>query len=390
VSASAACDGTLDVPPGLKGVRVTDTQIGDVRGQEGFYHYRQYSAIDLARERTLEEVWFLLFEGELPTTAQLAEFKREILPLRCITDEVWPLLSALARVGDPWNPLDALRSALSLVCAADGLRSLLDIDRAERRRDALFTCAQVPTLVAALWRLHHGREPIAPDPELGYAANYLLMVTGQDPRPEHARAIEQYMISTIDHGFNASTFTARVIASTRADVGACVVGAIGAFSGPMHGGSPARALDTLDAIGSPENIDAWVRPRIEAGERMMGFGHAVYRTEDPRARMLRAVADRLGGGRVAFAKQVEQRVIELLAELKPGRELHTNVEFYAGVVMDLCGLPRAMFTPTFASSRVIGWCANVLEQAEDQRIIRPSARYVGPRAPRPLPAADAA
>jgi citrate synthase len=380
----------IEVPKGLKGVIVADTRIGDVRGGEGFYHYRQYSAIELACERSLEEVWHLLYEGWLPEAAELERFRSEIGPLRRIPDRVRPLLAELAFVGEEWDPLEALRSALSITCSAAGLRPAFDADEAERRRDALFICAQVPSLVAALWRLHHGESIIDPDPELSYAADYLRMLTGRTPRAEHARAIEQYLISTIDHGFNASTFTARVITATGADLGAAVVGAIGAFSGPLHGGSPARALATLDAIGSPDRIEAWVRERVEAGERMMGFGHAVYRTEDPRAQMLREVAERLGGERIAFAKQVERRVIEILAELKPGRELHTNVEFYAGVVMDACGIPRAMFTPTFASSRVIGWTANMLEQAAEGRIIRPSARYVGPPAPAPLPSASAA
>jgi citrate synthase len=208
--------------------------------------------------------------------------------------------------------------------------------------------------------------------------------------PAHVRAIEKYWIATVDHGFNASTFTARVIAGTGADVGAAVVGALGAFSGPLHGGSPARALDTLDAIGCPERIEEWVRAHVDAGERMMGFGHAVYRTEDPRAAMLRDLAEALGGERVAFARQVEEAVLRILAERKPGRAIHTNVEFYAGVVMEICGIPRELFTPTFAASRVIGWTANVLEQAATGRLIRPSARYVGPPAPQPLPAFAAA
>jgi citrate synthase len=188
----------------------------------------------------------------------------------------------------------------------------------------------------------------------------------------------------VDHGFNASTFTARVIASTGADLVACLVGAIGSLSGPLHGGAPSRALDTLDAIGTPDRADTWLRARILAGERIMGFGHPVYRTEDPRSRMLKGIAQSLGGDLVDFAVLVEQRVLTLLAELKPGRELHTNVEFYAGVVMELCGLPREMFTPTFACSRVIGWCANILEQARDTKIIRPSARYIGAPPPQPI------
>jgi citrate synthase len=200
--------------------------------------------------------------------------------------------------------------------------------------------------------------------------------------------VEQYLISTIDHGFNAPTFTARVITSTGADLGAAVVGAIGALSGPLHGGAPSRALDMLDAIQKPENAEAWIRNAVESGDRIMGFGHRVYKTDDPRSVMLRGVAERLGGPNVEFAKKVERTVVEVLAELKPGRQLYTNVEFYAGVVMDRCGIPREMFTPTFASSRVIGWCAHILEQAADNRLIRPSARYVGPPPPQPVPDAE--
>jgi citrate synthase len=214
------------------------------------------------------------------------------------------------------------------------------------------------------------------------------MLSGEVPEPQHARAVEQYLISTIDHGFNASTFTARVITSTGADLGAAVVGAIGALSGPLHGGAPSRALDMLDGIGTFDKADAWLRDAVERGDRLMGFGHRVYKTDDPRSTLLREVAENLSGPRVDFAKQVEAKAIEVLAELKPGRKLYTNVEFYAGVVMDTCGLPREMFTPTFASSRVIGWCAHILEQAADNRLIRPSARYVGPPPPQPVPTLD--
>ena len=211
------------------------------------------------------------------------------------------------------------------------------------------------------------------------------MVHGTEPTPEVARAIEQYLMLTVDHGFNASTFTARVITSTGADLGAAVVGAIGALSGPLHGGAPSRALALLDAIGTPERAPAHIRRAVERGDRIMGFGHAVYRTDDPRSTLLRDVAMRLGGDRADLAVQVERLIVETLAEVKPGRELYANVEYYAGVVMEAAGLPPELFTPTFAVSRVVGWTANVLEQASDPRIIRPSARYVGPEPPRPVP-----
>ncbi len=244
-----------------------------------------------------------------------------------------------------------------------------------------------PSLVAAIHRIPNGLEPVEPDPDLDHAANYLWMVTGSRPDAAIARALEQYLILTVDHGFNSSTFTARVIASTGADAAAAVVGAIGALSGPLHGGAPSRALDTLDAIGSPDRADTYLRDAVLRGERIMGFGHAVYRTEDPRNAMLRAVAQRLGGDLVDLAVEVEKTTLAVLAELKPDRPLYANVEFYAGVVMDRCGLPRDMFTPTFAVSRVIGWCANIAEQAEERQIIRPAARYVGPVPPEPVPPA---
>jgi len=197
--------------------------------------------------------------------------------------------------------------------------------------------------------------------------------------------VEQYLISTIDHGFNASTFAARVVAGTGADLGSCVVAAVGALSGPLHGGAPSRALEALDEIGSADHVDAWLRPKLAAGTKVMGFGHAVYRTADPRGVLLRRIAEGLGGDLVDRAAAIEQRIEEVLAEVKPGRELRANVEYWAGVVMELCGLPREAFTPTFTVSRVIGWCAHVMEQAADGKIIRPSARYVGPPPPQPVP-----
>ncbi|MFF6948169.1 citrate synthase [Streptomyces iakyrus] len=376
----------VEAPRGLAGVVVTDTRIGDVRGLEGFYHYRQYSAVDLARTRGFEDVWHLLVHGELPDAERSAAFAAETAALRRLPAEVRAALPAIAAAGGRSGPLAGMRTALSLLGAAKGFRPVYDIEADRRRRDTIEAAAAVPTLLTALHRLGKGMEPVEPREDLTYAANYLYMLTGSVPTERHARAIEQYLISTIDHGFNASTFTARVIASTGADVAACLAGAVAALSGPLHGGAPSRALDTLDAIGTPDRIDPWVRQRVLAGERIMGFGHAIYRTEDPRSRMLREVAQGFGGPRVDFAVEVERHIEAILAELKPGRELHTNVEYYAGVVMELCGLPRDMFTPTFAAGRSVGWSANILEQAEDTKIIRPVARYVGPEAPVPVPA----
>ncbi|MGW0210202.1 citrate synthase/methylcitrate synthase [Streptomyces sp. NPDC003233] len=375
----------IDAPRGLAGVVVTETEIGDVRGREGFYHYRQYSAVELARTRGFEDVWHLLVHGTLPDAERRAAFTAEAAALRRLPEEVASALPGIAAASRVSGPLSGLRTALSLLGSARGLRPVYDIDADRRRADTLAVCAAVPTLLTALYRLGQGLEPVEPREDLPYAANYLYMLTGEEPEPRRARAVEQYLISTVDHGFNASTFTARVIASTGADVAACLTGAVGALSGPLHGGAPSRALDTLDAIGTPGRIDPWIRERVLAGDRIMGFGHAIYRTEDPRSRMLREIAQGFGGPRVDFAVEVERRVEAILAELKPGRELHTNVEFYAGVVMELCGLPREMFTPTFAAARAVGWSANILEQAADSKIIRPVARYVGPTPPVAVP-----
>jgi len=330
-------------------------------------------------------VWYLLFEGTLPTLSERAAFQAEIAPLREIPARVKAVLPDIAGAAGNAPPLDLLRTTVSLMGASLGFRPSLDVDATELRRQAMQVCAVVPTLLTALYRLQQGLEIVDPDPSLPYAANYLSMMRGQVPEPEHARAVEQYLMTTVDHGFNASTFTARVITSTGADLAAAVVGAIGALSGPLHGGAPSRALDMLDAIGTIDNADPWLRDAVERGDRLMGFGHRVYKTDDPRSVLLRSVAERLGGDQVEFAKEVEQHAVDVLAELKPGRKLYTNVEFYAGVVMNSCGVPREMFTPTFASSRVIGWCAHILEQAADNRLIRPSAQYVGEAPPVPVP-----
>jgi citrate synthase len=378
----------MEAPKGLEGVVVAETEIGDVRGQEGFYHYRQYNATELAEKRTLEDVWYLLYYGKLPSKQERETFIEEKRQYRQIPEKVKALLPGIANAGDHFIPLDCLRTAVSLVAYAQDYKPSLDIDAKELRHNALQICSVIPTLIMSLYRLNKGQEPIDPNPDLPYSANYLYMLTGDVPDEEAARAVEQYQISTIDHGFNASTFTARVITSTGADLGAAVVGAIGALSGPLHGGAPSRALDMLDAIGTPENAEPWVRDAVEHGKRIMGFGHRVYKTEDPRSRMLKGVAERLGGENVEFAKHIEQTVVDVLAELKPGRQLYANVEFYAGVVMDKAGLPRDLFTPTFASSRVIGWTAHILEQAADNRLIRPSAHYAGPPPPQPVPDAE--
>lgn len=384
-SATRMDNAPIEVPRGLTNVIVTDTELSDVRGQEGFYHYRQYSATDLASTRSVEDIWQLLLDGSLPTASEREPFARQVALGATLPAELIDALPMMAKTNAHGHGLAGLRTALSFEGARVGMRPIYDLTPAERRDDLIALASKATGIIAALYRLQNNEDIIQSRPELGYVANYLYMLHGTVPEPRLVAALSAYLAAAIDHGFNASTFTARVIASTGADVASCLVGALGALSGPLHGGAPSRALDTLDAIGSPENIDLWITERLAAGQRIMGFGHPVYRTEDPRSALLKDVAKSFGGPRIDFAVAVEERVPVLLDKFKPGRELHTNLEWYAAIVMELCGISRELFTPTFAAARILGWTANILEQSTDPKIIRPSARYVGPPAPQPVP-----
>lgn len=366
----------IEVPAGLNGVIAADTAIGAVDGDRGYFHYGPHDATELARTRSFEDVWFLIRSGRLPSREESVEFRTRVAGLRTIPDVLLPTLRVVGATDA--SMLSKLRAVLSIAAGPLGLRPVIDVDDAARREQTLRLAAVVPSLLAALHRVGRGAEPIAPDPSLGHAASYLHQTTGVVPTPVAARAVEQYMILTIDHGFNASTFTARVVASTGADPADAVCAALGALAGPLHGGAPSRALDALDEIGSVDRASDWVRSQVAGGRRIMGFGHAVYRAPDPRSALLREVATRLGGDLVELAILVEAEILVTLAELKPGRPLPSNVEFYAGVVMETAGLPRSMFTPTFAVSRTVGWCAHIVEQAAAAKLIRPSSRYVGP------------
>ncbi|MGZ8176874.1 citrate/2-methylcitrate synthase [Williamsia sp. SKLECPSW1] len=379
----------IDAAPGLADVSVAETTIGDVRGDEGFYHYNRYPAPDLARSSTFERVWFLFVHGRLPEPAELDAFTARVRAERVVPQDLLALARTIGSTPGAHRPLVDLRTVLSATAQYLGMRPLWDCDEDTRRDDGIRLCAMVPTLLGAVHRAAHGLDPISPRDELDTAGHWLYAATGEVAGPDETRAIEQYLIATVEHGFNASTFTARVIASTGADMPSAICGAIGAFSGPLHGGAPDRALDALDAIvarggqamtaaDAGDVARAWARDELSAGRRLMGFGHAVYRTRDPRSELLREVATRLGGRTADVAVEVERAVVDVLSAARPDRPRYANVEFYAGVVMDRCGLPREMFTPTFAVSRVVGWTANVLEQARDRHIIRPRATYVGP------------
>jgi citrate synthase len=374
-----------EAPAGLAGVSVARTEVSDVLGRQGFYHYRGYNAVDIARRGRVEDAWHLLLRGDLPTGQQRESFAKETAELRELPGGVAELLPAIARLSPPGS-LASLRTAISVAAQAMGCKPWTDQSDAETAEQAERLPAIMPVLAAQLFRLASGLEPVQPRPDLGYSENYLYMINGTVPDDRARYAVERYLMLTIDHGFNNSTFTSRVIASSGADLGAVVSGALGALSGPFHGGAPARVFDMLDAIGTPDNAEPWLRNAIEHGDKLMGFGHRIYKTIDPRSALLHEVARELHSERVEFSEVVEKTAVQLLAELKPGRELYANVEFYAGVVLEAAGLPREMFTATFACSRIIGWMANVLEQIGDNRIFRPLAHYEGPEAPREFPA----
>jgi citrate synthase len=353
---------------GLEGVVATTTRLSHVDGERGELVIAGYPVDQLAAHATFEETTWLLWHGSLPAAAQLETFRDALAGVRRLPEATLALLRECARRQMP--AMDALRVAAGTLS--------LESD------EATGIVARVPVIVAFYWRLRHGREPIPPRHDLGHAANFLYMLSGDPPDAERVRALETYLNTVIDHGLNASTFTTRVIMSTGSDLVSAVVGALGALKGPLHGGAPGPALDMVFEIGDASRAETVLRAKFERGEKLMGFGHRVYKVRDPRAEVLAQAAERLftRGGDMALytlARAVEAEALRLLEEYKPGRRLQTNVEFYTALLLHGLGLDAGLFTPTFAISRVSGWIAHAFEQGEGNRIIRPQSEYVGPR-----------
>jgi citrate synthase len=350
--------------PGLEGVVVADTAISDVDGERGHLVIAGADVEQLARTATFEEAAarVLAAGAGAPVTG----------PLGAARAEAWELLPRIGDALDHADGMDALRTALAHARPAAA-------DAAGDARDALRAIGAGPVFVAAWSRRRAGLPPIAPDPSLGHAADYLRMTLGRTPPSAAVTAMDAYLVTVIDHAMSASTFTARVIASTGSDLLSAVVGAIGALKGPLHGGAPGPVLDMLDAIGRPADAERWILGELAAGRRIMGMGHRVYRVRDPRAAVLEAAARPLSSERLELARAVEAAASKILRERKPDRPLAANVEFYTAVLLDAVGLPREQFSPTFAASRLAGWSAHVLEQRRTGRLVRPSSRYVGPR-----------
>ena len=348
---------------GLEGIVAASTRLSHVEGEAGRLTLCGYAVEDLAPQASFEEVASLFLGGA---------FAGELAQRRHVPGAVLQLLCEAAKAKTP--VMDALRMAAGLLSLG---RKQDPLD------DALTAIAAFPTIVGAYWRIARGQAPVPVRTDLPHAAHYLHQLWGEEPSPERARALETYLNTVCDHGLNASTFAARVIVSTRSDVISAITGAVGALKGPLHGGAPGPALDTVFEIGSPERAEPCLRAKLERGERLMGFGHRVYRVRDPRADVLAAAAERFystGGDPDLYdlARAVEQTALRLLREYKPERRLDTNVEFYTALLLHGLGFPTELFTPTFAVGRVLGWAAHCLEQLREGKLIRPQSEYVGP------------
>jgi citrate synthase len=349
----------IEVPSGLEGVIAFDTTIAEPDKEGGALRYRGVDIEELVGSVPFEKVWGLLVDGS---------FEPGMPPA-----QPHPLA---VRTADPRADLQA---ALAMLAPEWGLKSLIDIDDEQARGDLARVSVMALSFVAQSAR-GTGRPPISQleiDKASSIPERFLIRWRGE-ANPDHVKAIDAYWISAAEHGMNASTFTARVIASTGADVAAALSGAVGALSGPLHGGAPSRVLQMLDEVEAEGDAERWVKRALDSGDRLMGFGHRVYRAEDPRARVLRRTAREIGAPRVEVAENLEQAALAELHARKPDRVLATNVEFWSAVVLDYAAVPPELFTPMFACARVAGWAAHILEQKRDGRLIRPTARYVGP------------
>ncbi len=386
---AAPASAPVTLKRGLEGVAVAQTRLSSVDGERGELIIGGFPVERLAPAARFEEVLHLLWHDRLPTRRELDALDRQLAAERALPAATVALLRAAAARRVP--AMDALRMAVTTLSLGDDRPE--DGSRTANLRRAIELVARFPTIVAAYRRLRQGREPVAPHPRLSHAANFLFMISGEEPRPEVTRALETYLNTVVDHGLNASTFTARVIVSTRSDICSALVGAIGALKGPLHGGAPGPALDMVFEIqaraarsGRPlaDEAAAYTREVLAGGGRLMGFGHRVYKVRDPRAEVLGAAAARLfrrAGDMHLYdeVRTVEDAVLRVLHEHKPGRRLETNVEFYTALLLHGIGLDTELFSPTFAVARAGGWTAHVLEQIGEDHLIRPSSIYVGPR-----------
>jgi citrate synthase len=359
----------ITVPKGLEGVVVARTRISKIDGERGQLIFRGYDVTELARKLSFEQVAYFLWFGKLPSTSELNNFSKDLKSKRTLPKEATVFLKSSK---GSKSPLSVLRTAASLL----GMH-VSEEEKPNETGSSLV--AKFPTILTQHHRLFRSKILIKPKPELSHAENYLYMLKGKIPPQAHASALNSYLILQSDHGMNASTFAARVAISTLTDTYSAVVAAIGTLKGPLHGGAPSRVWEMLQEIGKKENSRPWLQRKIERGEKIMGFGHRIYRTEDPRSRALKEIAKEIADPKIyELATVVEEDARELLRRAHPDRVLDTNVEFYSSLVLNAIGIPADMFTPTFACARVVGWIAHIMEQLEDNKIFRPESEYIGP------------
>ncbi len=372
---------TSTVAKGLKGIQAADSSICLVNGQEGRLLYRGYNIDELARKCSFGEVAYLLFQGELPNRDQFQQFEATLTELRKLPA---PVLEFVKSSPTDVHPMAVLRSAVSVAGLYDPLAE--DESAEANYQKSIRLTSLIPTIVAAIHRVRQGEDPIEPHPSLSHAGNFLYMMNGREPSADEAKAMDLILILHAEHGFNASTFAGRVIIATLTDIYSAVTGAIGALKGKLHGGANTEVLKTLMKIDSVDGVEPWVKEVRANKGKFMGFGHAVYQTEDPRAKHLKELS-----GRLATEKN-EPKWYEMSVEMESlvtaAINKNCNVDFYSAGLQHYMGIPGELFTCIFAASRIVGWCAHILEQLADNKIIRPKANYVG-YAERPVPDMDA-
>jgi citrate synthase len=363
---------TTEIEKGLEGVVIAKSSITFIDGQQGILRYRGIDINELAAKSNFEEVTYLLWNGKLPNKAQFSEFKKELASHRPLPPQVLKLLRGIPKGA---IPMEVARTAVSYMATFP--RKKGETFDQFNRRESLQLTSTLPTIVASYERIRKGKTPIRPDPRLGHAANFLYGLSGKKPEEVSRAAFDTLSILYADHEMNASTFAAVVAISTLADLGGAVTSAIATLAGPLHGGSNQRVMEMLEEIGTVEKVEGYVDSELAAGRRIMGFGHRIYRTYDPRARILKNIAEKLaeerGGNRkwLDIAEEVERIVMDK-------RKLWPNIEFYAAVVLNALGVPKDLMPAVFACNRVSGWIAHIYEQYADNRLIRPLTEYVGP------------
>lgn len=353
---------------GLEGVVAARTELSHIDGARGELIYRGYHAAELAKTHSFEEVAHLLWYGHLPTAAERRSVHQAFVDARELPDSVVSVVGALPR---DMNMMSVIRTGISSM----GLESWPPTPA-----EAVTLTVALPLIVATRQAVASGRPLPECDDQSSHAAWYLRLLTGSTPSPEVIRALDAYWILTMEHGLNASTFAARVVTSTQSDLTSAVTAAIGAMKGPLHGGAPAHVREFFEGIYSVEDAERQIRAALTRGNKLMGFGHRLYKTRDPRAAALESIVADLTADSATFrlAVDVERLAERLLDEYKPGRHLHANVEYWAAVIFGSVSLPPTLFTPTFCASRMVGWTAHALEQSRNNRIIRPRSEYIGP------------